>query len=295
MPFGVELPENLGVTSTEQQDTAPSGDTAPAGDTPSGEQNFSKAESKPETIQDVLDLDKLDRSFRFNGREWTAKDLRNAYMMREDYTRKTQELAEARKYAENFDVDLQKVLRDPRLIGEMKKVYPRHYVEIAERWLGNRGGQQSTPTAGAQQPNESQAEYERRIAELEGRIAEWDKSQQQAEIAQIEAWLNNQYEALGKKYQFANAEVVTARAEVLSKSGTKVTDKVLDKLFKASHDEMKSRWEKHYQTKVQEQLKTGVKGKDVGPGGGVPGQAPKGLKTMKDAKEAMLAAYGGNR
>lgn len=284
MPFGVELPDNLG-----NSEGAPNAQ-------PESSQNLepqvSKAE-QPETTtapepksSEPLDLDKLER-FRFNGREWSPKDLKSAYMMREDYTRKTQELSEARKYAENFEADLQTVLRDPARLNDLKSVYPRSYVELAERYLGSRPAGQTSQPAQTAQP-ETRAEYEKRIAQLENRIQDWDKAQHQAEVTKIQSWLDNQFENLSKKYPLANTEVINARAEVLVNQGTQITDKVLDKLFKANNEEIKAVWEKHYKTKVNDQITTGQKGKDMGAGGGVPGQAPKGPKTMREARDQWL-------
>jgi GTP-dependent phosphoenolpyruvate carboxykinase len=61
---------------------------------------------------DLTDLDSVDR-FRFAGREWTRDELQKSILMQNDYTRKTQEISETRKYYEHLQSDLPKVLRDP--------------------------------------------------------------------------------------------------------------------------------------------------------------------------------------
>jgi hypothetical protein len=65
----------------------------------------------------------------------TPKDLKNSYLMREDYTRKTQEVAEARKYVDNFKYDLQSLVKQPSLMGQFEKVYPKEFVQLAKEIL----------------------------------------------------------------------------------------------------------------------------------------------------------------
>lgn len=284
MPFGVELPDNLGASETQTEtgvNPAPEGASPPI-------QEVSRA-IEPEKNQD-LDLDKLER-FRFQGKEWTPKELRNAQLRHEDYTRKTQELAETRKYSDNFAIDLQSVLRNPNRFEEFRKIYPKQFVQIAEEVL--KSVKPSSPTPQSTQSTESaQKPTDPRVEEI---LSEWGQikqEQQKAEIEQIHSWLDNQFETLSKKYDFANSEIVTARAEAASLQGTQITKELLDKLFKANHEEIKGAWEKRYKSKVNEQLEKGKKAKDIGGGGGIAGEAPRGLKTLAEAKKAMLADFG---
>lgn len=287
MPFGVELPDNLG-----QQTSAPDTTSeAPEGHAP---ETVSKA-GQPEatdspTKSELLDLDKLER-FRFQGKEWSAKDLRNAYLMREDYTRKTQALSkereaitEAAKYRDNFDTDLQSVIANPKLLDQMRSVYPKEYVAVAEKILGRLERPQLTP-------KETDPEFQ----QLKGELAEWRREREEQEVKNVETWLDTTYQKLSTKYPDANSELVTARAEAASKQGTQITEAVLDKLFKQSHAEtlgLKSKWEKATKDKATKQIKTGAEGRDIGPGGGIPGSAPRGFKTIKEATSAFLQDIG---
>jgi oligoendopeptidase F len=282
MPFGVELPENLGQTTE-----SPERDTAPV-ESPEGSPKELPKVSEPEaTKESILDLDKLER-FRFDGREWSRKELQDAYLMRKDYSQKTAELAEARKYADNFESDLGKVLQDPKLLTRMKEVYPSSYVQLAERYLAAQN-----PAASAQVPQqgvgESNKAYEERIAMLEGRFRDWDKRNFEAEVKSKESWLENQYSRLGTKYPHANKDSVILRASVLADQGRDIDESVLEKLYKASNDETKTRWDELYKSKVDQQKKVSLQGKDTGTGGGVPGQAPRGHKTIKEARDAWLS------
>lgn len=276
-PFGVELPDNLGSTGDT---SVPQTDAAPAGEAPSGD-TVSNEGQKPETAQEILDLDKLER-FRFNGREWNPKEFRNTQLMREDYTRKTQELAEARKYADNFAHDLQAVAKDRSLFEKFKSIYPREYVALAEKHLNN--GQTPNPQGDATKPQSQDP----RLESLFERVEKWEASQREAEVKQIQSWLDNQYSTLSKKYPLADHEVINARAEVAAKQGTEITQAVLEKLFKANDQEIKAKWEGHYKTKVNQQKEAGLKGRDVGPGGGVPSGEPKRARTIKEATQIAI-------
>lgn len=285
MPFGVELPDNLGAPEAAAPTGAPAAtpEGSPAGASPGGATS-SNGGGTPGTTQDLLDLDKHDR-FRFAGRDWDRKGLNDAILMREDYTKKTTELAEARKFADNFALDLQAVARDPKRMEEFKRIYPREYVELAEKYLGRQTPQPqgNTPTT---QPGDP------RVDELYDKFSKWEKASEENQIKQIQSWLDNTFSALEKKYPLAaksaGKEVVNARAEVAARQGTKITEEVLDKLFKAYDEETKTRWEEHYKTKVNEQLDAGRKARDMGPGGGTPTQPPKRAKTIREATKLAI-------
>ncbi len=283
MPFGVELPENLGQEtkseeSVETREVSGQQDATIIGD---DAKKVSTESAKPELT--LTDLDKLER-FRFEGRELTPKELKSAMLRHEDYTRKTQELSQSRKYADNFAVDLKRVQEDPNLLEQFKRVYPREYFEVAQKLLASVAPQ----VPGQANPNQLPPEFTKKLEGLEGRLSEWENSQKNAEIEQLQSWLNNQFESLGKKYPHAIEDSVTMQADYLSKNGTKITESVLDKLFKASHEKMKERTDKLYLSQANKQLGANKKSKDVGSGGGIPSSAPKGAKTLKDATKMFL-------
>lgn len=312
-PFGVELPNDLGGASpTPQNDSASpsekSSEAAPldqGADAYSGKKDFSSKEQRSETPgkagkpRQPLDLDKLER-FRFNGREWSPKDLKNAYLMREDYSRKTAELAEARKFADNFGADLDTVIRDRGKWEEFSRIYPQEYVARAQRILSQLPGAhqdgQGKPPGQTEQPKASDPR-------LEAMLREWQESKEsarQTEVTQIESWLDNQFDRLGKKFQFANSEVVYARAEAAARlwtesrgtQGTKITEDVLERLFKQNDEQIKEQWEARYKEKVNQQIKAGKSARDMGSGGGIPGSAPKGYKTIREATKGFLQDHG---
>ena len=297
-PFGVELPDNLG--STAPSDTGETSDLAPdTGGTeisPDGASKSFDSESgkTTETPSQPLDLDKVER-FRFQGREWTSKELRDAYMMRADYTRKTQELAETRKYSDNFDSDLRSVMKDPNLFAEFKRIYPKNYVAIAEEVLSRLSPNNQTNTNQPTNGLDSKAIdklLEQRLSPVLDKVGEWEKAQHAAEVEKIGSWLDNQYERLSSKYPYANTEVITARADLAHRNGVKVDAQLLEKLFRTNNGEIETQWSKLQESKVNKQLKANNRARDMGTGGGVPGNAPKGAKTIKDATNAWLQDLG---
>lgn len=299
MPFGVQLPEDLGkqtpVSEGAPDGASPSGsqDLSPEGSSPSGE--VSTESVKSEITKELLDLDKLER-FRFDGKEWNRNDFKNSYLMHQDYTRKTQELAENRKYVDNFQVDLQTVVNDPSRMKEFRAVYPKSFVQVAEKVLAHMQPKQSMPQATPNAPqDELSRKFEERFATIDqklSKIDQWEQQQLQNEIKSIESWLDNQFSTLSKKYNLADPEVVTARAQVLSDNGQKVDEKVLEKLFEKHHSEVKERWDKTYKEKVTKQKEAGTKSRDMGAGGGTPGGQPKQVKTIKEATKLALEDLG---
>lgn len=279
MPFGVDLPDNLGSPAPDS-----SGSGTPSSGSP-GEAPVSTektpgtepADGKPS----ITDLDKLDR-FRFEGREWSRKELRDAYLRREDYSRKTAELAETRKYADNFAADLRTVMKDRARFAEFQRLYPRDFVERAQEILSN------MPQAGGAEPNKPNDPVAEKLQALEGKIQTYEQRQEAQEVEKLQLWIDNQFATLSKKYPDARAKEVNADAEILARQGTKITPQVLEKLFKASHGEISGGREAWYKEKAKNQITAGKEGRDVGPGGGMPGEPPKNPKTFKEAREMMI-------
>lgn len=272
--LGVELPENIGEAKTEVPVETKSLEVP-------------KTE-EPKSPSDVLELDKLER-FRFGGKEWTPKDLNGSILRHEDYTRKTMEVAEARKYADNFSHDLQTVLKDSSKFAEFEKIYPKEYVQVAKNVLSRLQTMDSVPN----QQNGLDSKVADRISQMEATLTDWQKAQHAAEVQKYESWLDNTLSTLSAKYPMAETEIILARAQALQQQGHDVTkDGVMEKLFKATHEATQERFDKLYKEKTTKQLEANSKGKDIGTGGGIPTKAPRGLKTMKEAKAALLEHVG---
>lgn len=296
-PFGVELPDNFGSSNA-------STDTGSAPEVTNNEQSFSKeglnTETTNKSVQDILDLDKLDR-FRFQGKEWTAKDLRNAYMMRQDYTRKTQEISETRKYVDNFPADLKSVIENPDLIHDLRAVYPAEFVEIAEKALamrqGNPGSSQTTSAQGAQNTPPELANVLKDLSSLKSEMSAYKQEKYQAEIAKSEAWLDKTYASLTEKYPFTKrpgaTEIVTARAAYAREQGYEINEKVLESFFRDVNKMFKDEQVSRTKAQISGQSNANLRGKDTGAGGGIPGSPAVRPKSMREAKEAALDYFTG--
>lgn len=295
MPFGVTLPDDLGQKTVE----TPEPKVETTQDPKVSTAEATSPETTEEKLEALFDLDKVKR-FRFEGRDWTPKEFREEYKNRglrqEDYTKKTQEVAESRKYATNFHHDLSKVVENPELLEEFKRIYPQEYHDVAEaileRLSTTQSKGQSNTTTESNPYDERFTKQDKYIKQLESRLARWEGKLEQNERKEIGHWLDNQYATLAKKYPDAVQEIVSARAEMAAAKGVEITEEVLDKLFKQVDTEMRTHFESKYKEKVQKQLEVGAKSKDIGAGGGIPGQAPKGAKNLREARDQMLSDFG---
>lgn len=244
----------------------------------------------------IVDLDKLER-FRFGGRELTPKELERERLRYADYTRKMQEVSEARKYADNFHADLRAVIERPDLLVKMKEVYPAEYVALAEQVLGTLGqrGSSNTAESGNQNGNQQQGlppELSQALAE----IRDWKQQTHEQAVTSSLELIDSLHERMSKKYPFADPDVVDRRIELAIEKGMKVDKtniaKVYEHAYKHRHEEQKSRYDALNKTKVEEQVKSGKAARDIGAGGSVPGMAPRKFNSFKEINQAALASIG---
>jgi hypothetical protein len=246
---------------------------------------------------DVVDLDKLER-FRFGGKEYSkddwSKEWESSRLRYSDYTKKTQEVAEARKYAENFSADLVWVAEDPQSrIEQLKKVYPKQYVDAAERLLSR----VSSPSA--QQPKATSS-LPPELKQVMDEVSEWKQSvreqEKRAALTQIEG-LHQQYSS---KYPYADADVVDTRV-MLALEDLKMTKeelsrelpRIYEQAYKQHNDQLLAKAQSREKAKVEEQVKAGKAARDTGPGGTTPGQAPKKYGRLSEVGEDLMRAIGG--
>lgn len=242
--------------------------------------------TEPQGEPSILDLDSVDK-FKFGGREWTPKEFQGAYMAQADYTRKTQALAEERKYYDNLLADLDNVKKNPTLADKFKQVYPQKF----HNYLGTVTPAQAEKLQAQAQGTAQTPEY----AQLLDRLDRIEKESFEKQVSAIQSELDTKFEALGKKYPFASEDEVLAKATALVDRLTKehgpdakVSDSHLEALFKASNEKVSKLAEKHYSSLVKGQKQANVRGKDAGSGGQLPGQAPKQPRTLSEAREAFL-------
>lgn len=233
-------------------------------------------ESAPPSEQ-IADLESMPK-FRFGGREWTPKEFQGAYMMQADYTRKTQALAEERKYYDNLSADLAAVKKDPGLAAKFKEIYPTKY----HAYLDYVSQAQPAPGQG------SQSHSSNIDPSIMNRFQALEQDMNERKVAAINAELDARFKTLSEKYPYADEEAAIARAQAAHAKGIQLNDKVWDQIWKAVHEKNESLFKKSYSAQVNKQKSANQKGKDAAAGGGIPGQAPKQPRTIKEASKFAL-------
>lgn len=242
-------------------------------------------ESEKGASAESLDLDSVER-FRFQGREWTPDELRKAYLMQADYTRKTQELAEQRKYQENYAVDAARVLQDPSRFEEFKQIYPKQYVDALKQTLESYNLRSE---GGQRRESQGNGDIDQRLAKYDRFIAEYEKRNEEQEITSNEQFIESTINKFKDKYPYADENLLLARAETLVRQGHNLKDeKAWESLFKSTHTDIENRIKAGQKQLFNSQRQANSKAKDVASGGGIPGQAPKKMK-LGDVKNQMIA------
>lgn len=233
-------------------------------------------ESEAPSITDISKLEK----FLFDGKELTPQELKQSILRQADYTRKTQELAQQREsyekeklFSEKISIDLEEVRKDPSLVQAFKQTYPEKYHKLLDLVLG--------PQQQAQGQNQPQVPKE-----LLSRLERVESTFREREVAAIEADLDVKFSKLSAKYPRADEEKVITRASLMLNQGEELTDAKWESLFKSAHEAQLKAYQDWQKQQVTEQKQANAKGKDIAPGGGIPGQAPKRMSL----KEAMAMA-----
>src|SRR3954471_25040474 len=243
---------------------------------PQASESVSSSESSPrhesnpsdgQSISAIMELDKLEK-FKFEGREWTPKELKDAYMMQSDYSRKTEAIAQERKYYDNLAADLDSVRNDPSLMAKFKELYPQKFHSYLSVLSQNQAtnSEQSKPAVAPEVAN--------RIEKLEQFITQF-------ETKNLEAEVDTAFNKLTEKYPMADERVVTASANLALQQGVRLRGEdgklnvgELEKIFKSEHERTQKAYDAHYKQQVEKQKQASAKSRDVASGGGVPGQAP---------------------
>lgn len=256
-------------------------------------------QSNNPTLSEMLELDKLEK-FKFGEREWTPKDLQAELekdkQRQADYTRKTQEIAQERKYYDNLRADLASVRQNPSLAEEFKRIYPeKFHAYLDDFGLSNSEAQaaaNNTPQ-GSEKPSlpPEFAQVLTRLEKIEGHFTE-------AETKALQREIDAAFAELGPKYPDADESLVLYKADMALKNGTplrtedgSLNREALESLFKQENDRMKAKFESRYKQQVEKQKQANAKGRDVASGGGVPGQAPEKVSLAEAGKKA-LAHFG---
>ncbi len=268
---------------------------APATSSTEGRESQAPEQSRDLSRSEQIELDKLEK-FKFGGEEWTPATLKAAMLRQQDYTKKTQETAQERKYLDNYKRDLETVRSNPNLASEFKKIYPPQYHYLVDSFL-------STSDAETEQPKSEQNQSylnDPKLKELMHDVTELKTFNQaqatKAATQEIDATLRE----LVAKHNVpeearADIELVTLKKieELISFNKenpdrrVEITSEIWAKAYEQTYKNFNRTMEAIYKQKVQSQTNASKKAKDTGAGGGTPGQAP--VKTsLKDVRQQML-------
>ncbi len=254
------------------------------------EQVATPQEKTPAEVQAVADLSKY-KEVTINGQKMSIDDLQKSIMRQSDYTKKTQELAQERKYNANLAADLDKVKANPALAAEFKRIYPAQYHAYLRYVAG-------TQTAPQQQQQGLPPELEDRFNRYDQFIDETTRQKVEAEQSALDANLQTYETNLTKKYPKADA--ITAytladnhRIKLESETGQKmspkdINEKFMEPFFKASHEHQVKQFNQWQKEMAKQASQTHRVNADTGRGGGTPGAQP-GKVQLKDVADQILA------
>jgi hypothetical protein len=265
------------------------------GSTQSSEQAVQTQATPKDQPASLVDVDSVEK-FRFQGREWTPKELQAAVLMQSDYTKKTQALAKEREYVSNFPVDLGHLAQNPDLLDRFKELYPESYhaaaEAIAQRVAAGQSPQQAVQQVTQQVQQQGQQtsngfqlpkEYLDEFNAMKRQLSEVTSFKEEQTNRAADAELSAIFSKNTKEFPYADEEKVTVWAQELLKQGTKLTDEVWTKIFEKSHKDAIERSDRIYKERVDQQKTTNRKAFAGSPGGATPGSAPKLPKTISEA------------
>lgn len=247
---------------------------------------MSKQTQEEKNIQDFIELDKLQK-FKWRGKEVSVKDLETwekGHMLQSDYTRKTKELAEQRKFIDNINYDLDQVRNNPALADSFRKVYPESYHKFLDYILPKE--QPKTADFGKPQDlNNAQTIQDPRLQKI---LENWDRvdsyiSTQEQKAAAME--INSIFDKMASKYPSANENAIISQVQSMIAQGKQPTEADYEALFKEDHDRIEDLIKRRQSEAISAQKQANKRGKDVGAGGGTPGMAPVKPKTFEEAAE----------
>lgn len=278
-----------------------------------GSNGSNAPDSSSNETSNVLELSKADK-FLWEGKEMTPEELRQSMLRQKDYTKKTQAHAEERRkfeeekrsyslqreqeetFQNNYEIDIQNVLRDPSLVEKFKEIYPPKYHAALEKSMNSFFGDPNSPKR-----NESLLEQRLRSVEsrFQAREKEIAKSAYEQEVSKNSEILESNISRFSQKYPLADEDSVLARAEYMAtelKKDANFTNnfsQLMEKLYKENHSFHENRYKTMYAEKVSKQKQANSRGRDVGRGGATPGGTPEKMK-LKDVKNHILGTLGQN-
>lgn len=236
-------------------------------------------ETKSEQAQALIDLSKVEK-FKIDGEELTLEQFKQERMRQSDYTRKTQEIAAERKAIQeqqslndHFRADLPKILRDPSLLSEMSRHYPKEFVELAQAYLELSPTQQQQVTNQGTNldPRTIQKYVDTAVRPLQEKF---ERQETETQVKQLESI----FSSMKTKYPGVEDEFALARLQALDSQKIPITEQKIEEVFKYFYDKDRQGKDAYHKEQLKKQSEANRKSRDVAPGGGTPGQAPRRMK-----------------
>lgn len=270
------------LTATPDADQAP--DTG-ADQEPKDIDESLETKSDAQTTNDMLDLAKLGK-FKVDGQEMTFDELKRAILRQQDYTKKTQTLAEERKFIDNLDADLEAVKKNPALAEQFRQIYPEKFHRYLRFAMSEQAKAEGQPKAPDQQGQPALP------PEVLERLERAERASQQVlekHQAQVKKTLETTFSTLEaeaqKKFKYADMihvyGAISDHFEANNIDAETLLDKkdALEKLFtqlaKASHEQRLKDYEGWKASELEKVKANNSKAQDIGSGGGTPSGAPK--------------------
>ncbi len=241
----------------------------------------------PEAASALTELDGLSE-FTFQGEKYTPDQFHKVLTEHKTFGEQAKTYSQYKKFDDNLETDLDNIMQDPRLAERFKQVYPQRYHWQVDRLLRDQRQAANPPNAQSALPKEFLNEF----GQVKERLSFFEKRAHDAEVESASAKLDAMLPPIFKKYPMSVEDQVYQRAEILLSQGQKLTEKTWERLARESHEAQQKRADQFYGDKLKSQIDKGRSGRDVGPGGSPPGQAPVKPKTFDDAREEMMRAVG---
>lgn len=260
----------------------------------------------PQAFKDALELERIEK-FRFQGKEYTPKELGTLLAREKEaqkgFTQKMQALSEERKafdtrraeyqkYDDNLVYDLEKVRQNPSLVQEFIRTYPESYHRHLKAVL-------SSTSEG--QANQGMREQSNNIpVELMSQVQKLNEFVQKQEVAKAEVQIERDLEKALAQFKYASKKEVLADiyefhnqspVDPLTGAKPQITSELWLKAAEASHNDRLESYKAYQKELINNQKQANSKARDVGAGGGVPGQGPKKFSSFKDLNQHVLSQF----
>lgn len=247
-----------------------------------------------------IDLDKVD-TFIFQGQKYTPEELNKAILRQSDYSRKTQEVAQEKKFITNLSADLEYIRENPDQVENFKKVYPEHYHKYLDFVLAKDNS--ARPEDGVDDDYDLPPQIQERLKkldkleEIEAKLQRQEQKEYESQVAMAEKQIDNIFSKFQDKYPYAVEDVVLNRVQSLldenrDNPGFQLTENTWERVFKAVNNHYQKHFESRYRNQAEAQLKDSERASDSAPGGMAPGRAPRRM-SFEDATEAAIQDLSG--